>query len=261
MKWTAIRPGRRQMEVEGPAAVQLDPVRESVAITLDDVTRSFGRRDVLRALSLHIAPNEFVAVVGRSGCGKTTLLRTIAGLESVDHGQVAIDGVPVVGLRRDLQLLCPEPRLLPWHRIIANVGIARGQGWRGRALAALTEVELRERADDWPSALSVGQKQRVALARALVSRPRVLLMDEPFDALGVPARSELQQLLIRLRGDYRFTAVLATRDVREALTLADRVLIMRDGAVAKEFTIQTPLQLRRASPALAHLEQSILAAV
>jgi sulfonate transport system ATP-binding protein len=240
-------------------ASQAEP--RNSAIQLDSVAKAFGERVVLRDLSLSIKAGQFVAVVGRSGCGKTTLLRMIAGLEPVSAGRVSIGDATVSGLRREVRLLFQDSRLLPWQRVIANVGIVRGEGWRRHALTALRDVGLEDRAEDWPSVLSGGQRQRVALARALVSRPRALLMDEPFGALDALTRAEMHQLLLRVRGEYGFTAVLITHDVREAIALADRILVLREGAIARDIPVSVPVHLRRASPALDHLEKDILAEV
>jgi sulfonate transport system ATP-binding protein len=250
---------RRPEETVERSMTPVEP--RSIAIRLDGVAKSFGDRAVLRDLSLAIDPGQFVAVVGRSGCGKTTLLRMIAGLEPVSAGTLSIGETPVRGLRDEVRLLFQEPRLLPWQRVVANVGIARGADWRRHALTALADVGLADRAQDWPSVLSGGQRQRVALARALVSRPRALLMDEPFGALDALTRSEMHQLLLRVRDEYGFTALLITHDVREAIALADRILVLRDGVLARDIAIDTPLHLRRASPALDRLETEILAEV
>ena len=140
-----------------------------------------------------------------------------------------IAGAPVIGLQRSVRLLFQDSRLLLWQRVIGNVGIAREPGWRETATAALADVGLADRANDWPSILSGGQKQRVALARALVSRPGVLLLDEPFGALDALTRAEMHELLARIWREHGFTTVLITHDVAEAVALADRVVVLRDG--------------------------------
>jgi len=244
-----------------PVVEAASVARQSIAIRLESVTKAFGTRPVLRDLSLTIDSGQFVAVVGRSGCGKTTLLRMIAGLEPVSAGRLSIGDAAVSSLRQEVRLLFQEPRLLPWHRVISNVGIARGENWRDHARSALRDVGLADRAEDWPATLSGGQRQRVALARALVSRPKALLMDEPFGALDALTRTEMHQLLIRVREEYGFTALLITHDVREAIALADRVLVLRDGTVSRDIPIDVPLHLRPSSPALNHLEKDILAEV
>jgi sulfonate transport system ATP-binding protein len=249
------------VELEPALPPRAAPPDAGVGIRIAAVAKAFGERVVFRDLSLGVAPGEFVAVVGRSGCGKTTLLRLIAGLDSVAGGRIEIAGRPVAGLRSDVRLLFQEPRLLPWHRVISNVGIARGPDWRRLAQAALVDVGLGDRAGDWPATLSGGQRQRVALARALVRHPKALLMDEPFGALDALTRAEMHKLLIRIRLEYGFTGLLITHDVREALTLADRIVVLRDGAVALDERINVPLELRTTSPRLGHLEHRILAEV
>jgi sulfonate transport system ATP-binding protein len=243
-----------------PLPVQPHP-DAGVGIRIAQAAKTFGERNVFHDLSLDIAPGEFVAVVGRSGCGKTTLLRMIAGLETTDSGKIEIAGKRVAGLRGDVRMLFQEPRLLPWHRVISNVGIARGPDWRALAQAALVDVGLGDRGNDWPSVLSGGQRQRVSLARALVRHPKALLMDEPFGALDALTRAEMHKLLIRIRLEYGFTAVLITHDVREALTLADRIVVLREGNVGLDERINVPLELRGTSPRLGHLENRILAEV
>src|SRR5262249_10518033 len=118
-----------------------------------------------------------------------------------------------------------------------NVGIARGPGWRELAMATLRDVGLAERADDWPAVLSGGQKQRVALARALMSRPGVLLLDEPFGALGALTHAQMHRLLDRIWGEHRFTTILITHDVAEAVALADRVIVLREGRVVLDVPV------------------------
>jgi sulfonate transport system ATP-binding protein len=215
-------------------------------LELSGVSKSFGGRQVLKALDLSISAGEFVAVVGRSGGGKTTLLRLIAGLDKPSNGEVRIDDAPVHGLQRSVRMLFQDSRLLLWQRVIGNVGIAREPGWRERAMTALAEVGLADRANDWPSILSGGQRQRVALSRALVSRPGVLLLDEPFGALDALTRSEMHALLARIWGEHGFTTVLITHDVAEAVALADRVIVLRDG-VGRLGSLNSPAETKARS--------------
>jgi len=231
-------------------------------VRLSGATKSFGARKVLSSLDLLIARGEFVAVVGRSGGGKSTLLRLIAGLEGTSSGSVSVAGTTVRGPQPSVRLMFQDARLLPWQRVIANVGIARGPDWRARAQSALASVGLADRAEDWPSVLSGGQRQRVALARALVHKPDVLLLDEPFGALDALTRVEMHQLIEKVWREHGFTAVLITHDVGEAVALADRVLVLREGTVALDLPIDLPRpRLQSGDPALAALRARILAEV
>lgn len=233
-----------------------DPIRVRGA------EKHFGETRVLRGIDLDIPSGQFVAIVGRSGCGKSTLLRLIAGLDDPTSGQVEIGAVPAAEAEHT-RLMFQEPRLLPWASVLRNVEVGLGQARRkpgalAHALEALRSVGLEARGHDWPSVLSGGQKQRVALARALVSRPRVLALDEPLGALDALTRIEMQGLLERVWQDQGFTAVLVTHDVSEALALADRVVMIEDGAIALDLEVPLPRPRRRGSIALAQLEERIL---
>ncbi|MDK1493924.1 ATP-binding cassette domain-containing protein [Sinorhizobium sp. 7-81] len=211
------------------------------AVLLEGLSKSFGRRHVLSRLNLEIPAGQLLAIVGRSGCGKSTLLRLIAGLDRSSSGTISVGGAEVNSLQSNVRLLFQDARLLPWHRVISNVGIARAKNWRDSAAAALADVGLADRANDWPAVLSGGQAQRVALARALVSRPGVLLLDEPFGALDALTRTEMHRLLERIWHEHGFTTVLITHDVAEAVALADRVIVLRDGGIA----LDIPIDLHR----------------
>jgi sulfonate transport system ATP-binding protein len=214
---------------------------------------------VLQTLDLAVPAGQFLAIVGRSGGGKTTLLRLVAGLDRPSRGEVAIGGRAVTGLQADVRLLFQDARLLPWQRVLGNVGIARMPGWREAANAALVDVGLADRAHDWPAVLSGGQRQRVALARALVSRPGVLLLDEPFGALDALTRIDMHRLVERIWQEHGFTTILITHDVAEAVALADRVVVLRDGRVAFDVAVTLPRPRREAAdPAAAALQARIL---
>ncbi len=197
---------------------------------------------MLRGIDLHIPAGQSVAIVGRSGCGKSTLLRLIAGLETVTAGTISLgeDARP-----EDVRVMFQEPRLLPWARVLSNVEVGLGRernspDAQARAESALVEVGLAEKRAQWPAVLSGGQKQRVALARALVSQPRVLAFDEPLGALDALTRISMQRLLERVWHDQGFTAILVTHDVAEAVALADRVLVIEDGRIARRFQRRCP---------------------
>jgi len=235
-------------------------ITTGLGITFRAVSKAFGPRIVLQALDLTIEPGQFIAVVGRSGGGKSTLLRLAAGLDQPTSGAVSIDGVCVTGIQKTSRLMFQDARLLPWQRVIGNVGIARGENWRDESARALDAVGLADRAQDWPGVLSGGQRQRVALARALVARPKALLLDEPFGALDALTRVEMHQLLERLWRQRGFTAILITHDVAEAVALADRVVVLRDGAVALDMPIALA-RPRAGDPQAAALHARILGEV
>jgi sulfonate transport system ATP-binding protein len=244
-------------EEQFTAPVEMREAALGLPVTLNKVSKRFGGRGVLNALSLSIEASEFVAVVGRSGCGKTTLLRLITGLGPVSDGHLTIAGAEVRGLQERVRLLFQDARLLMWQRVLNNVGISREAGWRETAKQALQDVGLADRAQDWPAVLSGGQKQRVALARALVSRPGVLLLDEPFGALDALTRAEMHELLLRIWDAHRFTTILITHDVAEAVTLADRIVVLRDGNVALDQKVDLPRH-RRSGAEAARLQNIVL---
>lgn len=227
-------------------------------LKLDNLHVAFGARKVLQGLSLDVPARRFIAIVGRSGVGKSTLMRLIVGLDQPNQGQVLINGQRVAGLQNSVRLLFQDARLLPWQTVLSNVGIARTRGWRETARSALRDVGLEDRQNDWPAVLSGGQRQRVALARVLVGHPAVLLLDEPFGALDALTRSEMHQLLERLWLRHRFTTLLITHDVAEAVALADRVVVIRDGRVAFDVAVDLPRPRRRVDPAAVALQSKIL---
>jgi sulfonate transport system ATP-binding protein len=229
-----------------------------VAVEIRHLCKSYDGRRVLDDLSLSLAPGEFTAIVGRSGCGKSTLLRHLIGLERPDSGAVFIDGEKRANLLGNARIMFQEPRLLPWKTVLANVGLGLSGDWRVAAIEALESVGLGERAGDWPSILSGGQKQRVSLARALAHTPQFLLLDEPMGALDALTRLEMQRLIERLWQQRRFTALLVTHDVGEAIALADRIILLEEGRVAKEVRVAFPRPRARGGQEFAALEAQVL---
>jgi len=202
----------------------------SDAIRIRGLEQIFGANAILAGLDLDVAPGEFVALLGRSGSGKTTLLRVLAGLDRPSGGTVEAP--------QPRSVVFQEARLLPWKRTWENVALGlTGGDARARALAALGEVELAHRVDAWPLTLSGGEAQRAALARALVREPRLLLLDEPFAAVDALTRIRMHALVESLWRRHRPAVLLVTHDVDEAIALADRVLVLADGAIAKDVRV------------------------
>lgn len=233
------------------------------ALSAAQVSKRYGGSLVLDRVTLDVAPGECLALIGESGAGKTTLLRMFNRMVAPDAGTILVDGRDVrdtdaVELRRRIGYVPQDGGLLPHWRVRRNVALVpwlRGTVRPEReADAALDLVGLESRTfgDRWPGGLSGGQRQLVAIARALAGRPTVMLLDEPFSALDAITRAELQGAFRELRGRIDVTALLVTHDVREALTLGDRVAVLRSGRVEQ---IGSPPEVRDrpASPYVAAL--------
>jgi sulfonate transport system ATP-binding protein len=207
------------------------------AIDLAAAEKSFGSRVIFDGIDLTVAPGEFVALLGASGSGKTTLLRVLLGLDKLDGGNGRV--------ATPRSVVFQEPRLIPSQKVWRNVllGVARGSAGKERALAALDEVGLRDHADAWPATLSGGEAQRVALARALIREPRLLLLDEPFAALDALTRLKMQALVKQLCDRHEPGVLLVTHDVDEAVRLADRVLVLKEGALTLDIAVGADLSL------------------
>lgn len=242
-------------------ATRNSAVGQGLALQVQQLTRRFAGRPVLSHLDLQVAAGEFIAIVGRSGCGKSTLLRLLAGLDQADAGQLSIAGQPLQGPHPAVRIMFQDARLLPWRSLEENVALGLNEPRQfalARAREALAEVGLLDRARDWPSALSGGQRQRVALARALVHRPQVLLLDEPLGALDALTRIEMQRLIERLWREHGFTAVLVTHDVSEAITLADRVVLLEYGRLALDIPVPLARPRERGDATFAAYEGRVL---
>ncbi|MFB9237974.1 ABC transporter ATP-binding protein [Plantactinospora siamensis] len=195
-----------------------------------------------------------MALLGASGSGKTTLLRVLGGLDPDATGELRTPDRTAIVFQ--------EHRLLPWSRVWRNVtlGVAGGHP-RDRALRALAEVGLADRADAWPGTLSGGESQRVALARALVRTPELLLLDEPFGALDALTRLRAQALVAQLWTEHRQAVLLVTHDVEEALLLADRALLLADGHIVESVDVDLPRPRAIGHPRFVALRRRLLAAL
>lgn len=223
-------------------------------VRVRDLVRRFTLKGVLNGVDLDIHDGEFVALLGRSGCGKSTLLRALASLdhEATGSGDIVVpDRISVV---------FQDARLLPWKRVLDNVILGlTGPDARERGRKALAEVELGGREASWPYELSGGEQQRVALARSLVRAPALLLADEPFGALDALTRIRMHALLKALSARHRPAVLLVTHDVDEAIELADRVVVLEQGKVATDVTIDLPARDPERSLRFADLRRQLLA--
>ena len=199
--------------------------------------------EALRDVSLDIPAGTIAAVVGGSGCGKTTMLRLIAGLDQPSHGTIRVGKEAISAPHPAVGIVFQEPRLLPWLTVADNTGFGLADlpkaERRQRVYETLARVGLADHARRWPRELSGGQQQRVSIARALVARPKVALLDEPFSALDAFTRASLHEHLLALWEELRPTIVMVTHDVEEAVALGDRVIIMspRPGRVYEEIDV------------------------
>jgi NitT/TauT family transport system ATP-binding protein len=255
------------------------PIRDGARIDVRHVSHQFARRGaalpVLQDVSFAVEPGEFVALLGPSGCGKSTLLRLVAGLDKPTQGSVQADGATIPGPDPSRVVVFQDPTLYPWRTVRGNVGIgpqaqqkrfARRSApeearVRQRIDAALELVGLSEFAEAFPHQLSGGMAQRVALARALVNDPALLVLDEPFGKLDSLTRIRMQGELARLWRDARFSVLLVTHDVEEALLLADRVIVFseRPARVVAEVRNDAPYPRHRDDPKLVALRREVLA--
>jgi len=236
-----------------------DGSHEGTSVSLRNLTRAFGASRALDGMSLEIAPGELVALLGPSGCGKTTALRIVAGFETADAGEVLVDGQDVSGVpaaRRDMGMVFQSYSLFPNMSALDNVGFglrmrkANAATRRQRANELLEMVGLSAQASQFPHQLSGGQQQRVALARALAIEPRVLLLDEPLSALDAKVRLQLREQIRTLQQRLGTTTLFVTHDQEEALSMADRVGVMRAGKL-EQVAVPDELYSRPATPFVA----------
>jgi len=225
--------------------------------------KSYGPRRVLHNLQLQLRQGEIVSLIGASGCGKSSLLSIVAGLDADFRGKVLLDGLPLDGVHADIGLIFQEPRLFPWLTVAQNIAFGLGAGGEHdpRVAALLEEVGLQGHAASLPKQLSGGQAQRAAIARGMFGQPRILLLDEPFSAVDAFTRMKLQELLATVAARHGLTVLLVTHDIDEALYLSDRIVMLdtRAGPPRGHYDVTQPRPHTRAPAAQAALKDSILA--
>ncbi len=222
------------------------------------ICKSYGAKQALAPTTASFAGHSFTCIVGRSGCGKTTLLRLLCGLEESDAGSILLpEGKRIAPVFQ-------EPRLMPWLNVADNITLAARHDRSldtGRLPELLRLLELTGAERLYPSQLSGGMAQRTSLGRTLFYDPDIILMDEPFSALDYFTRQGLQQTLLRLYAEARKTIIFVTHDVEEALLLGDRILIMNSGRVQTSLPVQLPRPRRAADADFQGLRQKILQAL
>ena len=223
--------------------------------------------EALRDIQIRADTGEIVAILGGSGCGKTTLLRLIAGLDQSSGGSIAVGDQILTGTHAAISAVFQEPRLLPWLTAGANIAFGgqrlTSQERDRRAGGLLERIGLAGYGDRWPRDLSGGQQQRVAIARALVGHPEILLLDEPFSALDPFTRASLHDLVLDLWHELKPTILMVTHDVEEAVFLADRIVVMkpRPGRVHETVTVDLPRPRDRLAPPFDLMKRRIMRAI
>lgn len=239
---------------------------QTEGLHVSKISKSFGNVNVLKQLDLTVQKGEFLSIVGRSGCGKSTFLRLLAGLDEPTTGEIELGGKIISGINPEVRVMFQESRLLPWLTVVENVelGLNRADSSKSKkemrelATEMLEKVGLKGREDEWPHVLSGGQKQRVSLARALISKPKLLLLDEPLGALDAFTRLEMHELILDLWKEHEFTAFLVTHDVAEAISLADRVLLLENGNIAMDLNVSIERPRERDNLQVSELEKKVL---
>jgi ABC-type nitrate/sulfonate/bicarbonate transport system ATPase subunit len=223
------------------------------------------RRQILKALSFSIDPGDFVIILGESGCGKTTLLNLLAGLETPSSGQIRVDETPINGIHPSRSMLFQQPALIPWLSVKENVAYGckirkDTQDLEYRVIQFLEIMGLAGAAEAKPDQLSLGMAQRVCLSRALVGRPKVLLLDEPFASLDTFTQAHIQEELVNLWMSESFTAVFVTHDIDEAIRLGNKIVVLAGdpASISDIFEIDVPYPRNRHDPVVKALRTEIL---
>jgi len=234
-----------------------------MSLNINNVSRSFNGTEVVKNISFEAGPGEIVGLLGTSGCGKSTVLRAISGLDTGYRGEIEINGKASRKVEASTGFIFQEPRLMPWLNVMEYVtfglkGKKESKDEIGRKY--LRDVGLAGSEHLYPKELSGGMAQRVAIARALITSPEVLLLDEPFSALDAFTKMQLQDLLLKIWEEYRTTIVLVTHDIEEATYLCDKIVILKDwpGRVGQEIILDESRPRHRGSKELAKYKMDIL---
>jgi ABC-type nitrate/sulfonate/bicarbonate transport system ATPase subunit len=239
-------------------------------IDIEKICKSYNgpgekKHQILKDISFSINPGDFVIILGESGCGKTTLLNMLAGLENPTCGQIRVNGNPIVGVHPSRSMLFQQPALIPWLSVKENVAYGckirkDTQDLEYRVSQFLEIMGLTGSADAKPSQLSLGMAQRVCLARALVGRPQVLLLDEPFASLDTFTQAHIQEELVNLWMSESFTAVFVTHDIDEAIRLGNKIIVLAGSpaGISDIFDINVPYPRKQHDPVIKALRTNIL---
>ncbi|WP_078594524.1 ABC transporter ATP-binding protein [Evansella clarkii] len=237
-----------------------------MSLTVENVSRSFSGDKAVDNVSFTAKKGEIIGLLGTSGCGKSTVLRAISGLDTGYEGTITVNGLKSRSVNKDLGIIFQEPRLMPWLTVLDNVcfGLEGDKKEKKtKALKLLQQVGLHGFEHYYPKQLSGGMAQRTAIARALVTEPETLLLDEPFSALDAFTKLQLQDMLLDLWNSYQPTMVIVTHDIDEALYLCDRIIILKGqpGSVHKNIEINKQKPRSKADPELTKLKGEILKAL
>ena len=231
-----------------PAAAVESETKPFVSVA--GLTKRFSNGvTVLDNVSLDLAPGDFVSLIGPSGCGKSTLLKLVSGLSSISGGDITVDGMKPDDARELMSFIFQDATLLPWRTVVGNIelgleleGATSAAQRRAKAIELLKLVGLSDVSNHYPRQLSGGMKMRVSIARALATRPKLLLMDEPFGALDEMTRDYLNEELLRLREEQKWTALFVTHSVAEAVFLSTRVVVLqaKPGRIRRDIAVPFP---------------------
>ncbi len=209
-------------------------------LRLQNISKTYGSKEILKGISLDVAANNTVSILGKSGCGKSTLLKIIAGLEKENEGSILLNNIDITNRKpsaRNIVYLFQEALLFPHLNVFENIAFGlrlrneNKEDIKNKVTLLLQQLELETEALKMPDQLSGGQKQRVAFGRALIINPPLLLLDEPFSSLDVETRSAMQQLYKSIAVAYNITALFVTHDLKESLIMGDKIAYMENGSI------------------------------